>query len=130
MGQTPIVPAPWAGPPALYNGRMSAALLSRPLLLAVGSLVAGLAAAQPAPQARDAAPPAARGTEQTIERIRHEDKGARIDELRVGGETKAITVSPKGQAPAYEVAPESNNRNPAGSDGQGEGKARWNILKY
>ncbi len=109
---------------------MSAALFSRPLLLALGGLLAGLAAAQPAPQARDAAPPAARGTEQTIERIRHEDAGSRIDELRVGGETRSIVVQPKGKAPAYEVAPESNNRNPAASDGQGEGKARWNILQY
>jgi hypothetical protein len=75
-------------------------------------------------------PPAAQGTEQKIERIRHEDAGARIDELRVGGETRSITVTPKGHAPAYEVAPESNNRNPAASDGQGEGRARWNILKY
>jgi starvation-inducible outer membrane lipoprotein len=98
------------------------------LLALLLALAPGLVSAQQnAPEARQ---PASKTPEQTIERIRHEDKGARIDELRVGGETKAITVSPKGNAPAYEVAPESNNRNPAGSDGQGEGKARWNILKY
>lgn len=100
---------------------------ARLLLLCCG-LTAGLASAQQGAPATQ--PPAGKAPEQTIERIRHEDKGARIDELRVGGETKTITVSPKGQAPAYEVAPESNNRNPAGSDGQGEGKTRWNILKY
>ena len=105
----------------------SATVLSRLLVLLCG-LTAGLASAQQsAPETQE---PQRKGPEQTIERIRHEDKGARIDELRVGGETKTITVQPKGKAPAYEVAPESNNRNPAGSDGQGEGKARWNILKY
>ncbi len=98
------------------------------LLALLLTLAAGPVSAQQA--APEAPQPAGKGPEQTIERIRHEDKGARIDELRVGGETKAITVSPKGKAPAYEVTPESNNRNPAGSDGQGEGKARWNILKY
>ncbi len=113
---------------AAYNGRMHAAFAPVRLLLLLSGLAAGLASAQQGTPA--AQEPARKGPEQTIERIRHEDKGTRIDELRVGGETKAITVSPKGNAPAYEVAPESNNRNPAGSDGQGEGKARWNILKY
>jgi hypothetical protein len=102
----------------------------RCVLLLPGLLVASLALAQPAPASRTAAAPGAQGTEQTIQRIRHEDAGARIDELRVGGETRSITVTPKGNAPAYEVAPESNNRNPAATDGQGEGRARWNILKY
>ncbi|MCZ8250970.1 MAG: hypothetical protein O9318_00715 [Hylemonella sp.] len=107
---------------------MPSAHASVRLLALLLPLAAGLASAQQnLPEAQQ---PASKTPEQTIERIRHEDKGARIDELRVGGETKAITVSPKGKAPAYEVAPESNNRNPAGSDGQGEGKARWNILKY
>jgi hypothetical protein len=107
---------------------MSLRLTAPRLLALLFPLAAGLASAQPgAPETQE---PARKAPEQTIERIRHEDKGARIDELRVGGETKTITVSPKGNAPAYEVAPESNNRNPAGSDGQGEGKTRWNILKY
>jgi hypothetical protein len=43
--------------------------------------------------------------EQRIERIQIEDGGARIDELRVGGETKSITVQPKGGMPGYEVQP-------------------------
>lgn len=100
----------------------------RLLVLLAGLSAVGALAQQPL--APEAASPVPKAPEQTIERIRHEDKGARIDELRVGGETKTITVRPKGNAPAYEVAPESNNRNPAGSDGQGEGKTRWNILKY
>jgi hypothetical protein len=71
--------------------------------------------------------PDAPGTEQKIEHIQHEDKSARIDELRVGGETRSITVTPKNGAPAYEVTPSGNNRNP--SD-EGAGKARWNIFNY
>ncbi len=93
-------------------------------LLALGCLCAQ---AQTAPVQE---PPKPARPDQKIERIEHEDKGSRIDELRVGGETKSITVSPKGAAPAYEVTPESNNRNPAASDGSGEGRTRWNIFSY
>ena len=124
------MPAPRARGDGLYNLPMPVSLFTRCLLLVPGVLAAGLALAQPGAAPRDAAPPASQGTEQKIERIRHEDAGSRIDELRVGGQTQSITVTPKGKAPAYEVAPESNNRNPAASDGQGEGRTRWNILKY
>ena len=36
-----------------------------------------------------------------IERITHEDKLTRIDEVRVGGQTQSIEVSPKNGAPAF-----------------------------
>ncbi|MDP3701127.1 MAG: hypothetical protein Q8R72_09510 [Hylemonella sp.] len=102
------------------------------LLVAVCGLAATAALAQqPAPLPRDAEPPTkAGGTEQTIERIRHEDAGSRIDELRVGGETKSITVTPKGKAPAYDVPPQGSNRNPADSERDRSGSGGWNILKY
>ena len=111
---------------------MSAFLPSRaPLLLACCCLAATAALAQkPVVLPRDAAAQPKAGSEQTIERIRHEDAGSRIDELRVGGETKRITVQPKGDAPAYEVAPESNNRNPAGTDRERSGKGGWNLFKF
>ena len=48
--------------------------------------------------------------EKLAERIRIEDAGSRIDELRVGGETKTITVQPKGGMPAYDVKPDSGER--------------------
>jgi hypothetical protein len=48
--------------------------------------------------------------EPRAQRIRIEDEGARIDELRVGGETRSITVSPKGGMPAYDVAPKTGER--------------------
>ena len=100
------------------------------LLLLLGSLASAAALAQAPAQlpAPDAAP-AKKIPDQTIERIRHEDAGSRIDELRVGGETKSITVQPKGDAPPYQVAPDSNNRNPASTDRK-DGPGGWNILKY
>jgi len=127
-----IVPAPGLCRGALYNCGMPAALPRfSHLLVALSCLAAAAALAQqPAALPRDIAPPPAGGTEQKIERIRHEDAGSRIDELRVGGETKSITVQPKGKAPAYEVAPESNNRNPASTERERSGTGGWNILKY
>src|SRR5512145_212609 len=85
-----------------YNPGMLAATAFLPrLLLALCGLAAATALAQTAaPQPRGGASAPRGGPEQKIERIRHEDAGSRIDELRVGGETKHITVSPKGNAPA------------------------------
>ena len=48
--------------------------------------------------------------EKRTERIHIEDTGAKIDELRIGGETKSIDVKPKGDMPAYQVAPISGER--------------------
>jgi hypothetical protein len=50
------------------------------------------------------------GVETRTERIRVEDGGSRIDELRIGGETRSISVQPKGRMPAYQVQPESGER--------------------
>ena len=55
--------------------------------------------------------------EKRIEVIQIEDAGARIDEVRLGGETKSITVQPKGRMPAYEVQPVTGER-------------RWKILGF
>jgi hypothetical protein len=69
--------------------------------------------------------------EQRIERIHLEDAGSRIDELRVGGETRSITVQPKGSnAPAYDIAPITSNQNPTGTDHRGEGTRTWKLLSY
>ncbi len=128
--QVPIVPAPEACRRALYNCGMRAALPpSLRLLAALCGLTAAAALAQQ-PDPRDGNPPPKAQSEQKIERIRHEDAGSRIDELRVGGENRNITVTPKGAAPAYEVAPESNNRNPASTDRERSGTGGWNIFKY
>lgn len=63
---------------------------------------------------------------QRIERIRVEDGGSRVDELRVGGETKSISVQPKvGNLPAYEVQPQ----NTEGADGT-NGRRVWRALQF
>ena len=117
-----------------YNRRMRAAPL---FTLFLCCLAPGLAPAQTPPKAPPAsqskpADPAAGKTEQKIEKIRHEDAGSRIDELRVGGETKSITVKPKGDMPAYDLGNQTGNRNPAGTDaesGKG-GSPGWKVLGF
>jgi hypothetical protein len=49
-------------------------------------------------------------TNQLIEHISIEDGATRIDEMRFGGQTKSITVQPKGGMPAYDVQPETGVR--------------------
>lgn len=102
------------------------------LSLLLVCLASGLAQAQTAAPAPAEPADKASRPEPRVESIRHEDAGSRIDELRVGGETKSITVKPKGDAPAYEVGPESNNRNPAAADrerGAG-GSGGWKIKSF
>ena len=72
---------------------------------------------------------------QKIERIRHEDAGSRIDEVRMGGQTQSITVQPKVEGlPAYEVQPGSMIRGRPrdareGLDNSG-GQRTWNVLSF
>lgn len=69
---------------------------------------------------------------QKIERIRVEDAGARIDELRYGGQTQSITVQPKANVPAYEFQPtDLARRRPADSrDGSASSARVWNLLRF
>jgi hypothetical protein len=73
------------------------------------------------------------GPNERIERIRHEDAGSRIDELRVGGQTRNITVQPKNGAPSYEVAParggEDMSDTNSGSSAS-TGRSRWRLLSF
>jgi hypothetical protein len=54
--------------------------------------------------------PNAGGIEKRTERLQLEDSGAKIDELRIGGETKTIDVTPKGGMPAYQIQPTTGAR--------------------
>ena len=54
---------------------------------------------------------------QLIEKIRVDDADVRIDEGRFGGETRTITVTPKGGFPAYDVRPST-------------GRSTWKILGF
>ena len=89
------------------------------------------AAAAPLP---DAAPQAKGRPAKAGQRIRTEDAGTRIDEVRVGGETQSITVQPKtgNNLPAYEVKPTDATKGslpPSGSSDT-NGARVWNVLKF
>lgn len=82
-------------------------------------LLCGAAQAQTQTQTVTSPPPsppasapdgAKRAPEQTTQHIVVEDTRTRIDEVRVGSETKSITVTPKDGMPSYDVAPESGER--------------------
>ena len=98
-----------------------------PLLLALClcSLALGQAHAQTSPA------PAQAAVEPRIERIRVEDNSVRIEEVRVGGQTQAITVQPKNM-PSYELGTHSSNRNPAtdNSDSGQTSSRGWKVLGF
>ncbi len=107
------------------------AILMFPVLLGL----ACMAAAQ-TPAAVPAPPESLEGRQnQKIERIRHDDAGSRIDEVRVGGQTQSIPVQPKVEGlPAYDVQPASmlrgRPRDPReGLDNTG-GQRSWNVLRF
>ena len=79
-------------------------------------LAQSLAPPTPQPPAQPSSSAAA-AIEKRTERIRREDENARIDELRVGGETQSIKVQPKNRMPAYQIAPASGERS-------------WKILSF
>ncbi len=102
--------------------------------LPLATLCAAQAPAQPA-QTPASSPVASSGRpDQTIQRIRIEDAGSRIDEVRVGGETQSITVQPKTgtNVPAYEVKPSDTARGAAPSTSKSDttGSRVWNVLKF
>jgi len=103
--------------------------------LAMGLLAATLTAQAQAQAVAPAAvvpaesEPAARS--ERIERITHEDKLSRIDELRVGGQTRSISVQPKNGAPGYEITPAPGGADLSDPQGKGNtGKSRWRILNF
>ena len=102
---------------------MVTALAVLPLVAAVAQTAAPAVAATQAGSAR---------ADRKIERIRTEDAGTRIDELRVGGETQQITVQPKTGGAAYEVKPAEGARGsaPAAASNDTNGSRVWNVLKF
>jgi hypothetical protein len=97
--------------------------LSRPFLLA--ALVVFCAAQAKAEPAKQISRP-----DRQIERIRTQDAGSRIDELRVGGETQSITVQPAANVPAYEVKPTDTSRAGSAADTGSTGSRFWNVFKF
>jgi len=90
-------------------------------------------AAQTVPSVQPPAPADARKN-QRIERIHVEDGGARIDELRYGGQTQSIVVQPKADVPEYEIQPTDLARSrPADKrDGMSSatGQRVWNLFRF
>lgn len=106
------------------------ARLALPVLLACAM---GSAQAQtPAPATLVPAESPAAARSERIERITHEDKLTRVDELRVGGQTRSIEVTPKNGAPAYEIAPAPGGADLSeGNASNGStGKSRWRIFSF
>ncbi len=70
--------------------------------------------------------------EQRTERIHLQDQGSTIDELRIGGQTRNITVQPAaGNLPAYEVLPSDGVRNrPQNGAESTTGPRVWNVMKF
>lgn len=102
-------------------------------LAAAASAFGQAPAAAPPPLVADS--PGQPGTDKRIEHIRIEDKGARIDELRYGGEPQSITVQPLNSAmPAYEIVPHNGARVRPGNErdnAQGNaGQRVWKVLGF
>ena len=106
-----------------FRSSIAAALAVLPLAVAVAQTAVPTEAAVQAGSGR---------TDKKIERIRTEDAGTRIDELRVGGETQQITVQPKTGGAAYEVKPAEGARGsaPAAASNDTNGSRVWNVLKF
>lgn len=84
-------------------------ILALPMILLLsGAAQAQTAGSAPTPQAASSSPKPA--PEQATRRIVVEDASTRIDEVRIGSETKSIDVHPKNGMPAYQVAPKSGER--------------------
>ena len=85
------------------------------------------------PQAAAAAPEAAlpqRGGEPKVQRLVSEDDRVRIEELRVRGITRRVTVQSKlPGAPAYQIGTNSDGRD-ASQDRRSEGRALWQLFAF
>lgn len=105
-------------------------LLCRSALgLLVASLMASTSFAQPGQPADALDREPVRTLEQRTERIVHMDSGSRIEELRVGGQTRSIEVETNSRVPGYQVQPMDPSQM---RDGRGStpGKSSWRILQF
>jgi len=97
------------------NSPFSARALARalPLILLLAGAAHAQAPASPSNAQPASAPAAATDKpfpEQTHQHIVVEDTATRIDEVRIGSETKSIDVQPKNGMPAYQVEPKTGER--------------------
>ena len=82
----------------------------------------------------DDAPSATRTPEPKVQLLVIEDDGARIEELRVRGQTQRISVTPKGAIKqGYEIIPADGARDMSYSAGSSRGAAGqrvWRIFTF
>ncbi|MEN9903485.1 MAG: hypothetical protein RLZZ555_50 [Pseudomonadota bacterium] len=94
------------------------------LALLLSSLACAAVAQQPAQPAQERQPV----IEQKVEQITHEDAGSRIDELRIGGQTRRIEVQTKSSLPPYQVQP--LDATPQDQSQPGAGKSSWRLVNF
>ena len=100
-----------------------------PFIALLLSVVAGAAGAQPAPTPSRLTQDEGKAViEQKAESITHEDAGSRIDELRIGGQTRRIEVQTKSSLPPYQVQP--LDASPLDQSQRSAGKSSWRLMKF
>jgi hypothetical protein len=113
-------------------------LLAMGLACWAGKALAQAGVAAPPPKAGASATQAEAAPkgrpDQLIEHIHVEDSGAKIDELRVGGQTQSITVKPKSGLPEYEILPSDGKNAPPALTREGSprnaGERVWKVLTF
>ncbi len=91
-------------------------------------LLSALACASAAQQSVQPGQPSRAVIEQKAEQITHEDAGSRIDELRIGGQTRRIEVQTKSSLPPYQVQP--FDVAPQDQAQPGAGKSSWRLVNF
>lgn len=126
-------------PPVSGSGRLASATAAA--LLVAGVLAASTALAQSgatgsaSPAGAAVTPSTAepvRTLEQRTERIVHEDAGSRIEELRVGGQTRTISVQTNTDIPGYQVQPLDTGRTDGGLGQRpgNAGRSTWRLFNF
>lgn len=103
----------------------------RAVVLSAAGLLVGMPVAfaqVPAPPVVADTPTTARPIETTTERIVHHDAGSRIEELRVGGQTRSIEVETNSRLPGYRVQPIDPAQSPDHKNSAG--KSSWRVLSF
>ena len=119
--------APALPTPNLFSGLRAAALASACVLVGALPVATSAQTLQPDPT---------QNPSPKVERIVHEDAGSRVQELKVGGQTKQIEVQTKADLPAYQINPADAAQGPANPDGQrtgnagSAGRATWRLFNF
>ena len=106
-------------------------------LVLVLALACAACAAPTVPAVAPVAPAAAEPTERGEPNVNHtviEDRGSKIDELKVRGQTQYVVVTPKvGLSKPYEIVVSPTGRDPFDGTGGARtatGKRVWNVLNF